>query len=131
MIILRVSIRHFCGIRVWPLVAGLRLLSAHQVFYCNKHKITQSYIKGLITNELQACVNQFSGDAIEDHLVFRSKLGRFESLASKKAVSRDKFGACHVVTGATKSTCLASKKEGYLYRHIAYIVVHRKEKVCG
>lgn len=44
---------------------------------------------------------------------------------------RDKFGACHVVTDATKSSWLASKKEGSLYRQIAYIVVHGEKKGKG
>lgn len=55
-------------------------------------------------------------------------MGGFESPASKKAVFRDKFDACHVVMAATKTTWLASKKEEYLHRHIAYIVVHGKKK---
>lgn len=41
---------------------------------------------------------------------------------------RDKFDARHVVMAATKTTWLASKKEGYLHWHIAYIVVHGKKK---
>lgn len=44
---------------------------------------------------------------------------------------RDKFDACHVVMAATKTTWLASKKEEYLHRHIAYIVVHGKKKKNG
>lgn len=44
---------------------------------------------------------------------------------------RDRFGACHVVTGATKSARLASKLSGCLYRHTAYIVVHGGKKRKG
>lgn len=52
------------------------------------------------------------GNAVEDHSASRGKLGGIESLTSKKAVFRDRFGACHAVTSATKSTWLASKLWG-------------------
>lgn len=93
MLILRVSIRQLCGIWALPLVASLELLSAHRLVLHQTRGHTQSYVKGLITNELSASANVFVGNAVEDHSASRAKLGGIESLTSKKAVFRDRFGA--------------------------------------